>query len=136
MSSILQIKNFKFFITQYVFYFVGPPEFTISPPKTIEVYENEVLNFPIQLYGNHQPSYQSKWSHMNISTNHPTMEVRIGIFSAKYISSSLGGSYCGRVLRTKAINKIGKSSYKDTKVFVQCKQPITETMLFWIRFSI
>ena len=93
----------------------------MSPPSAIDVAENGVLRFSIQADGNPKPSVQSTWTHLNVSANYSTTELYPFVYSGTYVSSSLGSSYCGRILRTQAINSAGRSSYKETNVTILCK---------------
>ena len=131
LCVFIEICNKQFYSLR-VFNFVGEPEFIRSPPTKVYLSEYAAMNFSVQVHGTPQPTIQATWSHLPVPDKYSITQIRPGVYCGTYFLSSLGPSYCGRILNTQAKNKLGKSAYKETNVTIKCKQFITETVILWI----
>ena len=110
-----------FYDIEISFFGLAAPEFVVSPPSTIDISENQVLKVSFQVTGNPQPKGQSYWTHLKVPSDYDTVEFGLLGFSGSFVSDSLGSSYCGRTLKTRAINNAGKTDYIETKISMICK---------------
>jgi len=111
----------------------GIPEFTILPPKTLDVNEYSDLHVLIGMDGSPKPSADFRWSHLPPSSKSNITSVQLYpfVYSSTYTLKNIDASYCGRILQTTLKNSIGSSSVTaSTNVTVSLKldKPINMTV--------